>query len=86
MVMLKIGNSIVSEEVFIGIDLTIRDRNSETAYVYEASWNYGNRVMREQVHAFYSRSGNHGLTIDREIEIGFKTAMKSIKWNEFMDT
>ncbi len=81
--MLKIGDAIISEQMFIGIQLDIKTEEEEVVYLYEALWQYGNRVISSVVRTVRAPVTSTPLTPD-EINRGFKIALESIEWNRFV--
>ncbi len=84
MVVLRIGEAIVNEQMFIGIDLKIEKGETDMLdYIYTALWNRGDRVADQDIHYFSKKETD--IATGTEINNGFKDAMTAIRWDEFSE-
>ena len=83
MVMLKIGDALVNEQMFISIELDVHGTKEEVVYAYEATWNAGQvDAARCKIYSF-TWVRTDGAATKEMIDNGFKDAMAAIRWDEF---
>ena len=79
--MVKIGDAIINEDKVIGINLEVVEGVEKDSYIYEVSWNHGNKVLTQVIYSMLLPR-DHPANI-KEIKKGFRETMKLIKWNEY---
>lgn len=81
MVMLRIGDQLISEQVFIGITLVTSRGDNGDSYLFEASWDRCGDVCAQVV---LSNLFPTGADISsEELDDMFKKAYNAIAWDNY---
>ena len=84
MIFFKIGDAIISEQMFIGVQLSVDAKEDKVIYSYEALWQYGNRVESSVVYRRTIDATSDAYTED-EMEKHFRIAYENMEWNPFAE-